>query len=252
MQGFVTGRYYAAGGSEVGTGGGGGAPTDAQYVTLTGNATLTQERVLTAGAGISLSDGGANSTATVAVDEANIPFTPTTAADWNSGVDPGDVDDALDQLAANLNPLLPSAAPVLDNIDYNSGSGVSGKNTWNAANPLAGYTNLPGDGVDTTFTTSGSEKGIYDYDTISSVSGTLNEDVAATDNYPANAFGPGGSDGGATNDLKLLVNGGVVHTVDLLTHFGGADVNGNSSGFSALIDDTPVYFPDSSPFPART
>jgi len=47
-------------------GGGGGAPTDASYVTLGVNGTLTNERVLTAGTGISLTDGGAGSTVTIA------------------------------------------------------------------------------------------------------------------------------------------------------------------------------------------
>lgn len=51
---------------ESGGGGGGGAPTDASYVTLSTNATLTNERVLTAGTGISITDGGAGSTVTIA------------------------------------------------------------------------------------------------------------------------------------------------------------------------------------------
>jgi hypothetical protein len=48
------------------SGGSGGAPTDAQYVTLATNGTLTGERVLTAGSGITITDGGAGSTVTVA------------------------------------------------------------------------------------------------------------------------------------------------------------------------------------------
>ena len=40
--------------------GGGGAPTDAQYVVLALDATLTDERVLVAGAGLALTDGGPN------------------------------------------------------------------------------------------------------------------------------------------------------------------------------------------------
>lgn len=50
----------------IGGGGGGGAPTGAAYVTIGNNATLTAERALTAGAGIAITDGGANSTVTVA------------------------------------------------------------------------------------------------------------------------------------------------------------------------------------------
>ena len=49
------------------TGGGGGAPTSASYLTLGTNGTLTNERVLTAGADITLTDAGAGSTLTVAV-----------------------------------------------------------------------------------------------------------------------------------------------------------------------------------------
>jgi hypothetical protein len=47
-------------------GGGGGAPTGAQYVTLATDATLTGERVLTAGKDITLTDGGAGNALTVA------------------------------------------------------------------------------------------------------------------------------------------------------------------------------------------
>jgi hypothetical protein len=64
-----------------GTGGGGGAPTSATYLTLTTNGTLTDERVLTAGSGISFVDAGAGSTLTVSVTwtETEIDFgsTPT-------------------------------------------------------------------------------------------------------------------------------------------------------------------------------
>ena len=46
-------------------GGGGGAPNNATYVTLSTNGTLTNERVLTAGAGISITDGGAGGNVTI-------------------------------------------------------------------------------------------------------------------------------------------------------------------------------------------
>ena len=50
----------------TGGGGSGGAPTDAEYVVLALNGTLTNERILTAGSGITLTDGGAGSTVTIA------------------------------------------------------------------------------------------------------------------------------------------------------------------------------------------
>jgi hypothetical protein len=49
-------------------GGGGGAPTSASYVVIGLNGSLSAERVLTAGTGLTLSDGGANGNATLAPD----------------------------------------------------------------------------------------------------------------------------------------------------------------------------------------
>jgi hypothetical protein len=46
-------------------GGGGGAPVNAQYVVMAADGTLTQERVLTAGTGISIVDGGAGGPVTI-------------------------------------------------------------------------------------------------------------------------------------------------------------------------------------------
>lgn len=47
-------------------GGGGGAPTDSQYVVLSTDGTLTNERVLTAGTNVTLTDNGAGSTLVIA------------------------------------------------------------------------------------------------------------------------------------------------------------------------------------------
>ena len=40
-----------------------------------------------------------------AVDTGDVTYTPTTAADWDSDADPGDLDDALDQLAERVDDL---------------------------------------------------------------------------------------------------------------------------------------------------
>ena len=48
--------------------GGSGAPTTSAYVTIGSDASLSAERSLTAGTGLSLSDGGANSTVTLAIN----------------------------------------------------------------------------------------------------------------------------------------------------------------------------------------
>ena len=55
------------GGSSGGGGGGAGAPTNAQYVVLATDSTLTDERVLTAGSGLTMTDAGAGSTITLNV-----------------------------------------------------------------------------------------------------------------------------------------------------------------------------------------
>ena len=49
--------------------GGGGAPTDAQYMVLSTDATLTDERVFNPSAGISVVDGGAGGNYTVSIDD---------------------------------------------------------------------------------------------------------------------------------------------------------------------------------------
>lgn len=53
--------------TDTGGGGGGGAPTDAQYVTLAANGDLSNERILTAGNGMTLTDNGAGSTVVLTV-----------------------------------------------------------------------------------------------------------------------------------------------------------------------------------------
>ncbi|MCS7003556.1 MAG: hypothetical protein NZ518_11965, partial [Dehalococcoidia bacterium] len=49
------------------SGGGGGAPTDATYVVLSTNSTLSDERVLVAGSGLTLNDGGAGGNVTLSI-----------------------------------------------------------------------------------------------------------------------------------------------------------------------------------------
>ena len=60
----------------ISNGSSGGAPTGAQYLTLATDATLTAERVLTASSNLTLTDGGAGSTATL--DLANTTVSPGT------------------------------------------------------------------------------------------------------------------------------------------------------------------------------
>lgn len=77
-----------------GSGGGGaasGAPVGGEYVVLTVNGTLTDERVLTAGSGVTVTDGGAGNAVTLAVDDnvvatvSGTTFTGVVKADTLSG-----------------------------------------------------------------------------------------------------------------------------------------------------------------------
>lgn len=63
---FHDGAWHVLSTSGVTSGGGGGAPTNATYLTLSNNSTLTNERRLsTSGSNITLVDNGANSTAVI-------------------------------------------------------------------------------------------------------------------------------------------------------------------------------------------
>lgn len=53
---------------------GSGAPTNSQYLVLSADPTLSNERVLTAGTGLSLSDGGAGGAATLSVNDNVVAF----------------------------------------------------------------------------------------------------------------------------------------------------------------------------------
>jgi hypothetical protein len=81
----------------AGGGGGGGAPTDAQYLVMAANATLTVERVATAGTGITITDGGAGAAAT---------FKQTILLDQQIFADQMDVPDNADYAVNALAPTI--------------------------------------------------------------------------------------------------------------------------------------------------
>jgi hypothetical protein len=85
--------------------GGSGAPTTAQYVTLATDATLSAERVLTAGANVLLTDGGANNPITVDVGTQNVAFA-------------GDISPA--QITANQNDYNPTGLSTASTLRLNS------------------------------------------------------------------------------------------------------------------------------------
>lgn len=74
-------------------------------------------------------------------DASNVTYTPTTATDWDSDTDPGDLDDALDQLAERVD-------------DLEGAGGGSGDMTWaivqamQLCNEVMGYPSMVGIDVD--------------------------------------------------------------------------------------------------------
>ena len=190
------------------------------------------------------------------VDASDVTYTPVDESNWG-GADPGNVDDALDDLAECcttnsdiIDQLVPPNAPSLDDIEEELGSnGVAGNLSFGSANAIAGYQNHPTYDVDDLMPNTGDELGIYGSDTV--IVATLNDDVAAEANgaYPADAFSPGNE-----GTLQLLIDVAgvetVIHSVDLSTFGSGLSQNGNGSGFS-LSASTPVEFPNGSTFPSR-
>lgn len=62
------------------SGGGSGAPVNAQYVVMALDGTLTSERKLTAGSDITITDGGANGNVTISVTN------PPSAFNWGKAL----------------------------------------------------------------------------------------------------------------------------------------------------------------------
>lgn len=90
------------------TGSGTPAPKDATYLTLSLNAVLTAERVLTAGTGIGFADTGANGTLTVRLLD-----TAVTAGTYGDGTHtPTIVIDAQGRITSAVDTLITGAAPT--------------------------------------------------------------------------------------------------------------------------------------------
>lgn len=99
--------------------GGGGAPNGAEYVTLLANGSLTNERVLTAGTAITLTDAGAGSTVTVGVTAGSIgptqlAATTVVAAAYTSANITVDADGRLTAAASNTLDTIPDPVASVD------------------------------------------------------------------------------------------------------------------------------------------
>lgn len=222
----------------------------------------TNARLLTAGSGITITDGGATGSITITStgggggvigpaedgsyeDGLFTDFTPSTP-----------IGTPIDRFNEVLLALAPAPAPALDNIDCDNSAGTtaylsfgssndqsSASPAYVSSNTTAGFSAVDVNGSYSAGTSGDNiRKGIYLGATI--INGDLNEDVPAkvyntgVTNYVANSFG--NADQGS---LRLYVNGGLVHSVDLTSAAAGSGVpgsgtssqlNGNGSGFISL------------------
>lgn len=133
---------------------------------------------------------------------------------------------AVDRFNEVLKGLAPSPSPNLSSISC-SDTGTTGNLSFGVSNPITGYTNAPGD-VNTTFSTSGNDQGIFAAGTI--INGILADNTAGeSDGSPYLPDSFGNADKGT---LKLIVNGATEHTVDLSTFGSGSSLSANGSGFN--------------------
>lgn len=134
---------YGSNVSPAPSGSGSGAPTDATYVTLTTNATLTNERVLTAGSGITVTDAGAGSTVTVAAPAVAAQYvTMATSADLaNERVLTAGANVTITDGGAGGNVTIAAAyGSVSANFTALFGSGAAGSVTFDGAAAVTGFT----------------------------------------------------------------------------------------------------------------
>jgi hypothetical protein len=123
-------------------GGGGGAPTDASYVTLATDATLSAERVLAVSSPLTLTDGGAGSNVTVGFTSTNVKLD-----------DLGTPDDNTDLNAST------TKHGLLLKLSGNSTDFLTGQGTWavpsgsgSGGGTAGGTSTQSGDAVTTVFT----------------------------------------------------------------------------------------------------
>jgi len=170
----------------------------------------------------------------------------------------------VDRFNEVLKALAPSPAPAMDNIGYDI-TGTPASLSFGASNTIAGYSNsgtaAGHSSVDVNgnyiSVSSGNNHRLAVFDGTSNIIGKLNDDIFADlhssgqINYPANSFGDANQ-----GELQLIVNGTIIHTIDLtnlllgINNPGsgtGEDANTNGSGFTYISQIDNSYFADGTP-----
>lgn len=159
-------------------------------------------------------------------------------------VDTTPIGTFVDRTNEILKALSPQPAPTLDYISI-AQAGTAAKLSFGATHAISGYSNVTTDAgnsaidINGTYVVSGTRDGAF----VGSVkSGTLNDDITANgQNWIADSFG-----NGDLGELRLELNGSVIHTVDLTSFASGNSFNANLSGFT-LTAAAPVKFTDGTP-----
>lgn len=126
-------------------GGGGGAPTNAEYVVVSLDATLTDERVITGGTGITLVDGGANGNITINFDAATAGYTLQNAFDAGNTMDSTTQGVSIPDMTQAQRNAIGVPASGAGTLIFNTDTGQT--NQWDGAAwtvPGAGLTTLQG------------------------------------------------------------------------------------------------------------
>jgi hypothetical protein len=235
-------------------------------------------RILTAGTGITLTDGGATGAITISATAADgSVIGPAEDGSYEDGLfkdftPSTPIGTPIDRFNEILLALAPPPAPNLRNANCENSSGVTAYLSFGASNDRGGY--LPSyvssntaagfSAVDVNGSyapaTSGDNirKGIYKKDTI--INGILNNNVSSNVfntgvvNYVSKAFG-----NGDTGELRLYVNNTLIHSINLSSAGIGAGspgagtgthLNANGSGFINLSSAGSAYLSTSVEFPA--
>jgi small nuclear ribonucleoprotein (snRNP)-like protein len=148
-------------------------------------------------------------------------FTDFSATDTPIGTAVDRFNEVLKGLAPNPAPNLTTIAPTV--------TGTAGKLSFGASNGITGYTNVPALDIGGTFPVSGTKNGIFNANTTitGNIASGVNPNFTNSRPYPNKAFGNGNE-----GTLQLVVNGAVIHTVDLTTFASGSNLNATGSGFN--------------------
>ena len=203
--------------------GGGGAPVDAEYVVLSANGTLTNERVLTAGTNITVTDAGAGGAVTINSTDQYEGTVTSVATSNGTFVDvSGGTITSTGTITADL-----SASGTADSSTF-----LRGDNTWATAAGTGTVTDITAaadSGSGTAITTSGILTFTGGTNVTTSVSGTT-VTINSTDQYE-----------GTVTSITAAADSGsgtAITAAGTLTFAGGTNVTTSVSGTTVTIDST--------------